>query len=95
MFVMLSYVRPVLTMSISMLQEKEKEAEANFAEFDKDWSEVDRREKRVGNWRDFQDVPEAKKVKASSYKEETRQESKHGQVSLCNHKGNGMCNVYC
>lgn len=29
-----------------------------------------RRDKRVGNWRDFQTVPEAKKSKLTSYKEE-------------------------
>lgn len=40
-----------------------------------------RREKRVGGWRDFQGVPDAKKVKAASFKEESRQEGpKHGVV---------------
>jgi hypothetical protein len=35
-----------------------------------------RRDKRVGNWRDFQAEPEAKKSKASSYKEETADRKK-------------------
>jgi hypothetical protein len=39
-----------------------------------------RREKRVGGWRDFQGVPDAKKMKAASFKEESRLEKKHGVV---------------
>lgn len=49
--------------------------------FEKQWSDVDRREKRVGNWREFQEDPEAKKVKASSYKEERKEETRHGVVN--------------
>jgi hypothetical protein len=41
-----------------------------------------RRDKRVGNWRDFQEAPDAKKVKAASYKEEIRAQEKHGVVKL-------------
>lgn len=43
-----------------------------------------RREKRVGNWRDFQSDPEAKRTKAASYKEEERggNGAKHGQVKV-------------
>jgi hypothetical protein len=42
-----------------------------------------RREKRVGDWRNFQeDSIDAKKVKVASYKEETREEKKHGVVQL-------------
>lgn len=41
-----------------------------------------RRDKRVGNWRDFQTDPTAKKVKASNFKEETREEAKHGVVKM-------------
>jgi hypothetical protein len=36
----------------------------------------------MGNWREFLDDPGAKKVKASSYKEEKREEKKHGVVEL-------------
>ncbi len=36
----------------------------------------------MGNWREFQEVPESKKTKASSYKEERRDVGKHGQVKL-------------
>ena len=43
---------------------------------------MNRREKRVGNWRGFQEAPDAKKVRASSYKEESRAVEKHGQVKL-------------
>jgi hypothetical protein len=48
--------------------------------FEKDWGEADRREKRVGNWREFQDDPESKKARAASYKEEARVDVKHGVV---------------
>ena len=40
------------------------------------------REKRVGNWRDFQEDPESKKLKLASFKEEHRAEEKHGTVKL-------------
>ena len=36
----------------------------------------------VGNWRDFQVAPDAKKAKGTNFKEETRVESKHGVVQL-------------
>jgi hypothetical protein len=36
----------------------------------------------VGNWRGFQEEPEAKKVKASNFKEETRADSKHGKAHM-------------
>ena len=49
-------------------------------DFEKEWAEEDRRENRVGNWRDFQGNPVAKKAKAASYKEETRANLKFGQV---------------
>lgn len=65
-----------------MFEEKEKEDMEKFEEFEKEWSEIDRREKRVGTWRDFQVAPDAKKVKASSYKEEARKVEKHGTVEL-------------
>ena len=51
--------------------------------FEKEWTEGERREKRVGNWRDFQEAPEAKKAKVSTnFKEETRDTGKHGVVQL-------------
>ena len=40
----------------------------------------DRRENRIGNWRDFQGAPAAKKAKAASYKEETRDDNKFGKA---------------
>ncbi|KAJ1442079.1 hypothetical protein B484DRAFT_356629 [Ochromonadaceae sp. CCMP2298] len=49
-------------------------------EFDKSWTEDNRRDKRIGNWRDFQTDPGSKKVKASSFKEEHREETLHGQA---------------
>jgi hypothetical protein len=46
-------------------------------------SDLHRREKRVGNWRNFQENPEAKKPKVSSmFKEEIRADTKHGAVKL-------------
>jgi hypothetical protein len=53
-----------------------------FEEFEKEWSELDRREKRVGTWRDFQVAPDAKKVKAANFKEESRSNGKHGVFKL-------------
>ena len=51
--------------------------------FEKEWTEGERRDKRVGNWRDFQEAPEAKKAKVSTnFKEETRADGKHGVVKL-------------
>lgn len=57
-------------------EEQEKARRANT--FEKDWAQEDRREKRVGNWREFSDDPDAKRVRAASYKTEKRQETKHG-----------------
>jgi len=58
------------------LQEKEEENKARRAHaFEKDWSQEDRREKRIGNWREFQD-PGAKRARTSSYKPEKREEKK-------------------
>jgi DnaJ family protein C protein 8 len=65
-------------------QEEEEEAKLQkFQEFENDWSEVDRREKRVGNWRDFQQhEPANKRVKAVNYKEEEREETKFGTTKV-------------
>lgn len=65
-------------------QEEEEEVKAQKVQtFENDWSEVDRREKRVGNWRNFQhQEPAAKRVKAVNYKEEEREEAKHGVVKM-------------
>ena len=57
-------------------EEQEKARRANT--FEKNWAQEDRREKRVGNWREFSDDPDAKRVRATSYKTEKRQETKHG-----------------
>eukprot|EP00598_Pedospumella_elongata_P007745 CAMPEP_0184985698 /NCGR_PEP_ID=MMETSP1098-20130426/14250_1 /TAXON_ID=89044 /ORGANISM="Spumella elongata, Strain CCAP 955/1" /LENGTH=481 /DNA_ID=CAMNT_0027509795 /DNA_START=37 /DNA_END=1479 /DNA_ORIENTATION=+ len=63
-----------------MAEAAELEKQAKHQEFDKSWTEDTRRDKRIGNWREFQTDPTAKKVKASSYKEESREEVKHGVV---------------
>lgn len=34
----------------------------------------------MGGWRDFQEAPDSKKVKAASFKEEFRDDGKHGVV---------------
>ncbi len=51
--------------------------------FEKNWTEEGRRDKRVGNWRDFQcnDSGQAlKKSKtSSSFKTEKKHDNKHGQ----------------
>lgn len=36
----------------------------------------------MGSWREFQEVPDAKRSKAANFKEETRVEDKHGVVKL-------------
>lgn len=63
-------------------REKTQEAEEiekleKLEKFDQEWSEGDRREKRVGSWRDFQHDPEAKRAKAANFKEESRED--HGE----------------
>ncbi len=63
------------------MEEEEEKKLNRFQEFDKDWSEENRREKRVGNWRDFQ--PDgAKKMKVANFKEEHREENLHGKVQV-------------
>jgi hypothetical protein len=52
------------------------------AKFEKEWSDIDRRENRVGNWRDFGETSDAKRSKVANFKEETRTEDKHGKVKL-------------
>ena len=50
--------------------------------FEKEWIEGDRREKRVGSWRVFQEAPEAKKAKGTNFKEEIRVEDKRSRTGL-------------
>lgn len=65
-----------------MMEQEELTKQQKLSEFDKNWSEDTRRDKRIDNWREFQVDPLAKKVKASHYKEETREVKKHGVVKL-------------
>lgn len=65
-----------------MQESKEEEELGRQEEFEKNWAEDGRREKRVFQWRDFKDVPEGKRVKASNFKEEQRDEKKYGSVQL-------------
>jgi len=65
-----------------MMEQEEIAKQQKLSEFDKNWSEDTRRDKRIDNWREFQVDPLAKKVKASHYKEETREVKKHGVVKL-------------
>ena len=65
-----------------MMEQEELTKQQKLSEFDKNWSEDTRRDKRIGNWREFQVDPLAKKVKASHFKEETREVKKHGVVKL-------------
>lgn len=65
-----------------MQETVEEEEHVKKQEFEKNWGEEDRREKRVGNWRDFQDIPEGKKAKVRNYAEEQRDEKKFGTVQL-------------
>lgn len=51
-------------------------------EKEKAWADVERRESRVSDWREFEENPEAKKVRLASYKEERRAEGKHGVVKM-------------
>lgn len=59
---------------VTELQEKLK-AESKHEE---EWNDIDRREKRVGNWRDF--AKTEKKAKVSTYNQEQRDFSVHGKV---------------
>lgn len=36
----------------------------------------------MGDWRSFQEDPDAKRVRLASYKEEHRTDEKHGKVKL-------------
>lgn len=65
-----------------MQADEEKEKALKAMEFENDWSDLDRREKRVGTWRDFQEDPSAKKKAVASYKEQVRVEEKHGTVDM-------------
>eukprot|EP00596_Hydrurales_sp_CCMP1899_P003737 CAMPEP_0119042338 /NCGR_PEP_ID=MMETSP1177-20130426/14612_1 /TAXON_ID=2985 /ORGANISM="Ochromonas sp, Strain CCMP1899" /LENGTH=467 /DNA_ID=CAMNT_0007009051 /DNA_START=257 /DNA_END=1657 /DNA_ORIENTATION=- len=65
------------------MQEGEEQAQVvKDAKFEKEWSDIDRRENRVGNWRDFGETSDAKRSKVANFKEETRTEDKHGKVKL-------------
>lgn len=65
-------------------EDEDKEIIRLEEEKEKAWAEVERREKRVGEWRDFQEDPESKKVRIASWKEEHRSigEKKHGQADV-------------
>ena len=54
------------------------------AEFEEEWGDKERRDKRMGGWREFQQEAETltKKNKLSNFKEEMRTETKHGVVKL-------------
>eukprot|EP01035_Chromulina_nebulosa_P017097 gene17097-22610_t len=51
-------------------EDKMKEQLIRDREFEKEWIEGDRHDKRVSSWREFQSIPEAKKAKIKSYQEE-------------------------
>ena len=55
---------------------------------ERSWAEVDRREHRVGNWRDFQKVgnKRRKEMDAHGWKEEKREQMQHGVVELDEYK---------
>eukprot|EP01039_Chlorochromonas_danica_P006461 gene6464-7125_t len=65
-----------------MQESAEEEKLEKTMDFEKKWADEDRRDKRVGNWREFQEVPVAKKVRPANYKEESRDEAKFGVVKL-------------
>lgn len=61
------------------LQEDADKAKVRVEEEkEKKWAEGERREARFSDWRDFQEEPEAKKVRLASFKEEFRADEKFG-----------------
>mmetsp|Transcript_13522 Transcript_13522/g.17803 ORF Transcript_13522/g.17803 Transcript_13522/m.17803 type:complete len:170 (+) Transcript_13522:781-1290(+) len=69
-------------------EDEEKRQEKKLQEFNKDWAKEDRRDKRVGNWREYEKDSKRSKVSKAArtkmWKEETRAEEKpkFGQVKL-------------
>jgi hypothetical protein len=66
-----------------LIEDQQKEQVAVVEEFEKEWAAEDRRENRVGSWRTFQVMPEAKRAKVeTNFKQESREDTKHGKVIL-------------
>jgi hypothetical protein len=63
-------------------EDEDKEKERLEREKEDRWAEIEKREERVNHWREFQEVPDSKRLRMSSYKEERRTETKHGVVQL-------------
>lgn len=55
-------------------EQEEKRKLVRQSEFDREWRNSDRSEKRVSNWREFQVEPQSKRVKAAHYAQQTRGE---------------------
>ncbi|RLN94826.1 hypothetical protein BBJ28_00011156 [Nothophytophthora sp. Chile5] len=70
-------------------QDKEQEKVVDMFKRERSWAEVDRREKRVGNWRSFQKGGKRRKeMDAQGWKEEKRDEKKFGEVDNDEYKKN-------
>lgn len=66
-----------------LLEDQQKEHSTVVDEFEKEWAQEDRRENRVGNWRTFQVMPEAKRAKVeTNFKQERREDNKFGKVVM-------------
>jgi len=66
-----------------LIEDQQKEHSTVVEEFEKEWAQEDRRENRVGSWRTFQVMPEAKRAKVeTNFKQESRQDKKFGQVVM-------------
>ena len=66
-------------------EEEEKQIQKQQEEFNKSWTNENRTEARVGDWRNFEKAPAAKKAKtnASSFHIEKRSDGiKHGKVEI-------------
>lgn len=55
-------------------EREEKRQLASKHEFDREWRDADRTDKRVSNWRGFQEEPGSKKLKSAHYVQQTRGE---------------------
>jgi hypothetical protein len=63
-----------------MQEAEEKHDMEKFHERDKNWTQEERRDDRISDWRSFQEAPDGKKAKAATFQVEKREEVKHGQA---------------
>ncbi|KAM3570096.1 hypothetical protein VYU27_007826 [Nannochloropsis oceanica] len=74
---------PLIWQYEQQMEDEERLKQQREMEFDATWTAEDRREGRVGNWRDFQKGPGAKRAKVQSWtvEENAKNKPKFGQSS--------------